>query len=154
MVCSKAMINVARKLQEAFGTPWFEGSFYGTSDMNMALRKFAEIIGDPSLTERTEALIAREEAKIDAALARLARQGERWIVSLKGHGEALIDQRPDGLAQLRDTFTIPPLNATPQSAWQQVEIDRLRELLTTAQPEQQQFQAVVPCELGTHIHTV
>ncbi len=69
MVCSKAMINVARKLQEAFGTPWFEGSFYGVADVSQALRDFARLIGDPDLSSRTEALIAREEADVHARLA-------------------------------------------------------------------------------------
>jgi nitrogenase molybdenum-cofactor synthesis protein NifE len=69
MVCSKAMINVARRLEEAFGTPWFEGSFYGVQDVSKALRDFARLIGDPDLSARTERLIAREEARIDAALA-------------------------------------------------------------------------------------
>jgi nitrogenase molybdenum-cofactor synthesis protein NifE len=69
MVCSKAMINVARKLEERYGTPWFEGSFYGVIDTSQALRDFARLIGDPSLSERTESLIAREEAKVDALLA-------------------------------------------------------------------------------------
>jgi len=77
MVCSKAMINVARKLQDAFGTPWFEGSFYGVRDVSQALRDFARLIDDPDLGERTEALIAREEAKIDAAL-------EPWREQLRG----------------------------------------------------------------------
>ncbi len=69
MVCSKAMINVARKLQERYATPWFEGSFYGVADTSHALREFARLLGDGALTARTEALIAREEARIDAALA-------------------------------------------------------------------------------------
>ncbi|MEJ2385764.1 MAG: nitrogenase iron-molybdenum cofactor biosynthesis protein NifE [Chromatiaceae bacterium] len=77
MVCSKAMINVARKLAEAFGTPWFEGSFYGVQDVSKALRDFARLIGDPDLSARTEALIAREEARVDAALA-------PWRESLEG----------------------------------------------------------------------
>lgn len=77
MVCSKAMINVARKLQEAFDTPWFEGSFYGVRDVSQALRDFAHIIDDADLTRRTEELIAREEAKIDAAL-------QPWRERLKG----------------------------------------------------------------------
>jgi nitrogenase molybdenum-cofactor synthesis protein NifE len=68
MVCSKAMINVARKLQEGYGIPWFEGSFYGITDTSHALREFARIINDPDLTERTEVLIAREEARIHQAL--------------------------------------------------------------------------------------
>ncbi len=69
MVCSKAMINVARKLQERYATPWFEGSFYGVADTSRALREFARILGDGGLTVRAQALIAREEARIDAALA-------------------------------------------------------------------------------------
>jgi nitrogenase molybdenum-cofactor synthesis protein NifE len=63
------MINVARKLEEAFGTPWFEGSFYGVQDVSRALRDFARLIDDPDLTERTEKVIAREEARIHALLA-------------------------------------------------------------------------------------
>jgi nitrogenase molybdenum-cofactor synthesis protein NifE len=77
MVCSKAMINVARKLQEAFGTPWFEGSFYGVRDVSQALRDFARLIGDDDLSQRTEVLIAREEAKVDLAL-------EPWREKLRG----------------------------------------------------------------------
>ncbi len=34
MVCSKAMINVARKMEERYGIPFFEGSFYGIGDMS------------------------------------------------------------------------------------------------------------------------
>ena len=77
MVCSKAMINVARKLQEAFGTPWFEGSFYGVNDVSQALRDFARLLNDDDLTQRTEVLIAREEAKINQAL-------EPWRERLRG----------------------------------------------------------------------
>lgn len=77
MVCSKAMLNVARKLQENYGTPWFEGSFYGITDTSQALRDFARLINDPDLIARTEALIAREEAKIRAAL-------EPWRERLSG----------------------------------------------------------------------
>jgi len=77
MVCSKAMLNVARKLQERYGTPWFEGSFYGITDTSQALRDFARLLGDADLCARTEALIAREEAKIRAAL-------EPWRARLAG----------------------------------------------------------------------
>ncbi len=77
MVCSKAMLNVARKLQERFGTPWFEGSFYGITDTSQALRDFARLIGDADLAARTEALIEREETRIRAAL-------EPWRARLEG----------------------------------------------------------------------
>jgi nitrogenase molybdenum-cofactor synthesis protein NifE len=77
MVCSQAMLNVARKLQERYGTPWFEGSFYGVTDTSQALRGFAKCIDDPALTARTEALIAREEARVRALL-------EPWRPRLSG----------------------------------------------------------------------
>ena len=77
MVCSKAMINVARKLKDKYGTDWFEGSFYGVTDVSKALRDFARLIKDDDLTQRTEALIAREEARIDQAL-------EPWRERLRG----------------------------------------------------------------------
>ena len=68
VVCSRAMLNVARKLRDRFGTPWFEGSFYGIRDVSAALRDFARLLDDPDLHARTEALIAREEARIHAEL--------------------------------------------------------------------------------------
>jgi nitrogenase molybdenum-cofactor synthesis protein NifE len=77
MVCSKAMVNVARKLQQKYKTPWFEGSFYGITDTSLALRDFAKALNDDDLTTRTETLIAREEARIRAAL-------EPWKARLKG----------------------------------------------------------------------
>lgn len=69
MVCSKSLLNVARKLKDRYGTPWFEGSFYGVRDTSQALRDFARLLGDADLMARTETLIAREEARTDAALA-------------------------------------------------------------------------------------
>ena len=86
MVCSKAMLNVARKLEKQFGTPWFEGSFYGIGDTSQALRDFARVIGDPDLTARTEVLIAREEARIQAELApwRQRLEGKRVLLYTGG----------------------------------------------------------------------
>ncbi len=68
VVCAKAMVNVARKLKDAYGIPWFEGSFYGVRDVSAALRDIARLIDDPDLTARTEALIEREEARMDQLL--------------------------------------------------------------------------------------
>jgi nitrogenase molybdenum-cofactor synthesis protein NifE len=74
MVCSKAMINVARKMEERYGIPFFEGSFYGIQDSSDSLREIARMLierGAPAeLMERTEAVIAREEAKAWAAIER------------------------------------------------------------------------------------
>lgn len=77
VVCAKALLNVARKMQDNYGIPFFEGSFYGVQDMSNALRDFARLIGDPDLMARTEAVIAREEAKSKAEL-------EPWRQRLTG----------------------------------------------------------------------
>ena len=86
VVCSKAMLNVARKLQECYGIPWFEGSFYGIADTSEALRSFARYLSDPDLSRRTDALIVREEACIKAALApwRERLQGKRALLYTGG----------------------------------------------------------------------
>lgn len=76
VVCAKALLNVARKMQERYGQPYFEGSFYGVQDVSNALRDFARLIGDADLIARTEVVIAREEAKAHAAL-------EPWRARLK-----------------------------------------------------------------------
>ena len=73
MVCSKAMINVARKMEERYGIPYFEGSFYGISDMSDSLRQIARLLvsrGAPTdLIDRTDWLIAEEEMRAWARLA-------------------------------------------------------------------------------------
>lgn len=73
MVCSKAMINVARKMEERYDIPFFEGSFYGVSDTSESLRNIAKLLvergADAGLIERTEALIAEEEARVWQQLA-------------------------------------------------------------------------------------
>jgi nitrogenase molybdenum-cofactor synthesis protein NifE len=67
MVCSKAMINVARKMEERYGIPFFEGSFYGIGDMSDSLRRISQLIVDrgapADLLARTELVIEREEAR-------------------------------------------------------------------------------------------
>ena len=68
MVCSKSMINVARKMEERYGIPYFEGSFYGISDMSDTLRNLARLLVErgagADLIGRTDALIAAEEARV------------------------------------------------------------------------------------------
>jgi nitrogenase molybdenum-cofactor synthesis protein NifE len=64
VVCAKALLNVARRLREDYGVPFFEGSFYGIADTSQALRDFARLLKDADLWARTEALIEREEASI------------------------------------------------------------------------------------------
>ena len=72
MVCSKAMINIARKMEERYQIPFFEGSFYGIGDVSDSLREIAKLLvqqGAPDdIIGRTEALIKVEEARAWARL--------------------------------------------------------------------------------------
>jgi nitrogenase molybdenum-cofactor synthesis protein NifE len=67
MVCSKALINIARKMKERYGIPFFEGSFYGISDTSDALRQISRLLvsrGAPiHLLDLTERLISQEEMR-------------------------------------------------------------------------------------------
>lgn len=87
VVCSKAMIHVARKLQADHGTPFFEGSFYGIADTSRAFRDLARLLDDADLVARTEAVIAREEARVEAALAPLRPRlaGKRVLIFTGGY---------------------------------------------------------------------
>ncbi|PWC42388.1 nitrogenase iron-molybdenum cofactor biosynthesis protein NifE [Azospirillum sp. TSO22-1] len=87
VVCSKAMLGVARHLHERHGIPFFEGSFYGVEDTSEALRGFARLLGDDDLSARTEALIAREKATVEAALEPLRERlrGTRVLIFTGGY---------------------------------------------------------------------
>lgn len=90
MVCSKAMINIARKMEERYDIPFFEGSFYGISDMSDSLRQIAGLLvargANEELLARTEMLIRREEARawerLHAMAARL--RGKRVLLITGG----------------------------------------------------------------------
>ncbi|ATY91469.1 nitrogenase iron-molybdenum cofactor biosynthesis protein [Pectobacterium atrosepticum SCRI1043] len=86
LVCSRALINVARTLEQRYGTPWFEGSFYGVRAMSDALRQLAAMLDDPDLIQRTETVIAREEATAQQALApyRARLQGRKVLLYTGG----------------------------------------------------------------------
>ncbi len=90
VVCSQALIQLARKMRDRYGIPYYEGSFYGIGDTSAALRSLARMLverGAPAnLAVRAEAVIAEEEARALAALepyrARLA--GKRVLLYTGG----------------------------------------------------------------------
>lgn len=87
VVCSKAMLAVARHLQDTYGVPFFEGSFYGVRDTSQALRDIARLLNDDDLTQRTEALIEREENRVQQALVPLRKRlaGKRALLFTGGY---------------------------------------------------------------------
>ena len=90
VVCSQALVALAREMETRFAIPFFEGSFYGISDTSAALREIASRLvasgagGD--LIGRTEALIAEEEARAWRRLApyRERLQGKRVLLYTGG----------------------------------------------------------------------
>jgi nitrogenase molybdenum-cofactor synthesis protein NifE len=86
MICSKALINVARKLEERYGIPYIEESFYGIDDMNRCLRNIAAKLGDEQLQARVEQLIIDETAALDEALIpyRKRLKGKRVVLYTGG----------------------------------------------------------------------
>jgi nitrogenase molybdenum-cofactor synthesis protein NifE len=90
VVCSQAMVSLARAMQERWGIPYFEGSFYGIGDTSQALRLLARMLvergADAGLIDRTEALIEDEETRAWAALAsyRERLQGKRALLYTGG----------------------------------------------------------------------
>ncbi|MFM2482410.1 nitrogenase iron-molybdenum cofactor biosynthesis protein NifE [Celerinatantimonas sp. YJH-8] len=69
LICSKALLNVAREMQARYGIPYVEGSYYGMKPTSTALRALAKAIDDPDLQKRTERLIRREERQLNRDLA-------------------------------------------------------------------------------------
>lgn len=86
MICSKALINMARKMEERYGIPYIEESFYGVEDINRCLRNVAAKLGDADLQERTEKLIIEETVALDVALApyRARLKGKRVVLYTGG----------------------------------------------------------------------
>jgi len=86
MICSKALINLAHKMQERYGIPYIEESFYGVADMNHCLRAIAAKLGDEAMQARVEAVIAEETAKLNEQLApyRERLQGKRVVLYTGG----------------------------------------------------------------------
>jgi nitrogenase molybdenum-cofactor synthesis protein NifE len=77
-------------MEEKFGIPYFEGSFYGISDTSESLRMIAGMLvergADPTLITRTNSLIAAEEARAWKRIEpyRAALKGKRVLLYTGG----------------------------------------------------------------------
>ncbi len=69
IVCAKSLITLTRKMEERYGIPWISVSFYGKRDTSFAIREIVNALGCPELIARAEAVIAEEEAALEAKLA-------------------------------------------------------------------------------------
>jgi nitrogenase molybdenum-cofactor synthesis protein NifE len=83
VVCSRALINIAKEMEKRYGIPYIEVSFFGKTEMSKALRKISSglssLRGDcgdkvqtaagPSLHEKVATVIEREESMLLEKLA-------------------------------------------------------------------------------------
>ncbi|MGC2064468.1 MAG: nitrogenase iron-molybdenum cofactor biosynthesis protein NifE [Thermodesulfovibrionales bacterium] len=70
VVCSRALINVAKEMELKYGIPYVEVSFFGKTEMAKALRSISAKLSalGPQLSERTEEVIRVEERTLDEKL--------------------------------------------------------------------------------------
>ena len=65
VVCSRALINVAKEMERKYGTPYVEVSFFGRTETTKAVRLIASKLG---LEGRVKAVIAEEEERLEGRL--------------------------------------------------------------------------------------
>lgn len=68
LVCGRALINVARGMEEKYSIPFAEASFYGMKNTGAALLSSAELLGNREIIENTRMLLKEEEKKAFEAL--------------------------------------------------------------------------------------
>ncbi len=68
LVCAKSLVSLTRKMEERYGIPSIALSFYGRRDTSEGLLAIAAALGDDDLMQRTEALVAREETRLEEKL--------------------------------------------------------------------------------------
>ncbi|MBD2299010.1 hypothetical protein H6G28_10395 [Nostoc sp. FACHB-190] len=94
VLCSNVAIQMAQTMQESYGIPYIEESFYGVTNLNNCLRNIAAKLSlsledsfvAHELQKRTEDLITQETAALDIALAPYLAdlKGKRIILSTGG----------------------------------------------------------------------
>ncbi|RUT47026.1 nitrogenase iron-molybdenum cofactor biosynthesis protein NifE [Paenibacillus anaericanus] len=64
VVCSRALLGLAKRMEQTYHIPYFEGSFYGAKETSYSLRQMAYLLNDRDLERRVDRLIKREEARL------------------------------------------------------------------------------------------
>ncbi|HDO22967.1 MAG TPA: nitrogenase iron-molybdenum cofactor biosynthesis protein NifE, partial [Nitrospirae bacterium] len=89
VVCSRALINVAKEMERRYGIPYVEVSFFGKTEMSKALRiissKFKVQSSKFHLSDKVEAIIAREEKRLSEKLKNYAHlEGKKAVLYTGG----------------------------------------------------------------------
>lgn len=87
VVCSRALINIAREMEKRYGIPYIEVSFYGKTETTKALRMIADCFNslNSSNSLNIESIITREEARIARKLERYSHlKGKKAVLYTGG----------------------------------------------------------------------
>ncbi len=85
--CSQAMINLAEDMEEKYGIPFIQVSFYGKTPIENSLRKIAVAFKNESLMKKVEKVIEEENRRIAPELKRLRTvlKGKKAVLYTGGH---------------------------------------------------------------------
>ncbi|AIQ65222.1 nitrogenase iron-molybdenum cofactor biosynthesis protein NifE [Paenibacillus stellifer] len=64
VVCSRALLGLAKQMESKYGIPYFEGSFYGAKETTYSLRQMAYLLNDREMERRVDRLTEREENRL------------------------------------------------------------------------------------------
>ncbi|MCX7794229.1 MAG: nitrogenase iron-molybdenum cofactor biosynthesis protein NifE [Thermodesulfovibrionales bacterium] len=82
LVCSRALINVAREMEKRYGIPYVEVSFFGKTEMSRALRLIAREL---KIEDRVEKIILREERALEEKLSQYSNlKGKKAVLYTGG----------------------------------------------------------------------
>lgn len=80
--CAGSMTSLAKMMQETYGIPYVQVSFFGLEDCAAALYEVAKHFGDAAMLERTRALVREETAAVLPEMARLRMDLEGKVAAL------------------------------------------------------------------------
>ena len=86
IMCHRSINYVAEMMETKFGIPWIKVNFIGAEATTKSLRKIADYFDDPELTEKVEAIIAREMPAVETERekARARCQGKTAMLFVGG----------------------------------------------------------------------
>ncbi|GGF59590.1 nitrogenase iron-molybdenum cofactor biosynthesis protein NifE [Paenibacillus albidus] len=64
VVCSRALLGLAKEMESRYGIPYFEGSFYGAKETTYSLRQMAFLLNDREMERCVDRLTEREESRL------------------------------------------------------------------------------------------
>jgi nitrogenase molybdenum-cofactor synthesis protein NifE len=86
--CSGSTMDLAKMMQEKYGTPWLKVSYFGIEDMAQALYDVAKFFKDkdPGMLDRAKELVRQELSRLVPELARLRQdlQGKKAAIYVGG----------------------------------------------------------------------